>query len=184
MDILAILSGAGGVAWTVVFFVLALAIIVAVHEYGHYRVAVACGVRVLVFSIGFGKTIYRWRPKNQRPGQNTEFVIGALPLGGYIQMLDSREADVPADQLPFAFDQQSLRARASIVAAGPLANLLLAVVLFSAPICSSTRRWLVSACATVTAVRSADTVVVEARLPPLPYLLLRRRRAVVLRLRR
>ena len=117
---------------TLLAFLFALTVLIAVHEYGHYRMAVACGVSVLVFSIGFGKTIYRWRPKQQRPGQNTEFVIGALPLGGYIQMLDSREADVPADQLPFAFDQQSLRARASIVAAGPMANLLLAVVLFSA----------------------------------------------------
>jgi regulator of sigma E protease len=86
----------------------------------------------LVFSIGFGKALYRWRSKHPRAGQNTEFVISALPLGGYVQMLDSREAAVPTDQLPFAFDQRSLKVRAAIVAAGPLANLLLAVVLFSA----------------------------------------------------
>ncbi len=94
--------------------------------------AVACKVPVLVFSIGFGKAIYRWRAKHPRAGQNTEFVISALPLGGYVQMLDSRESSVPADQLALAYDQRSLKVRAAIVAAGPLANLLLAVVLFSA----------------------------------------------------
>ena len=94
--------------------------------------AVACKVPVLVFSIGFGKSLYRWRAKHPREGQNTEFVISALPLGGYVQMLDSRESSVSIDQLPLAFDQRSLKVRAAIVAAGPLANLLLAVVLFSA----------------------------------------------------
>jgi membrane-associated protease RseP (regulator of RpoE activity) len=117
---------------TLLAFLFALTLLIAVHEYGHYRMAVAFGVPVLVFSIGFGKTIYRWRPFKQRPGQNTEFVIGALPLGGYVQMLDGREGQVPLDQMPLAFDRQRLWARASIVAAGPLANLLLAMMLFSA----------------------------------------------------
>jgi len=117
---------------TLLSFLFALTLLIAVHEYGHYRMAVACKVPVLVFSIGFGKALYRWRSKHPRAGQNTEFVISALPLGGYVQMLDSREAAVPTDQLPFAFDQRSLKVRAAIVAAGPLANLLLAVVLFSA----------------------------------------------------
>jgi regulator of sigma E protease len=116
---------------TLIAFLFALTLLIAVHEYGHYRMAVACKVPVLVFSIGFGKVLYRWRPARPRPGQNTEFVIGALPLGGYIQMLDSREGDVPPEMLPLAFDQQSLKVRAAIVAAGPLANLLLAVVLFT-----------------------------------------------------
>ena len=116
---------------TLIAFLFALTLLIAVHEYGHYRMAVACKVPVLVFSIGFGKVIYRWRPARPRPGQNTEFVIGALPLGGYIQMLDSREGDVPPEMLPLAFDQQSLKVRAAIVAAGPLANLLLAVLLFT-----------------------------------------------------
>ena len=116
---------------TLLAFLFALTLLIAVHEYGHYRMAVACKVPVTVFSIGFGKVVYRWRPVHQRAGQNTEFVIGALPLGGYIQMLDSREGDVPQDLLPLAFDQQSLKVRAAIVAAGPLANLLLAVVLFT-----------------------------------------------------
>lgn len=116
---------------TLLAFLFALTLLIAVHEYGHYRMAVACKVPVTVFSIGFGKVVYRWRPVHQRAGQNTEFVIGALPLGGYIQMIDSREGDVPQDLLPLAFDQQSLKVRAAIVAAGPLANLLLAVVLFT-----------------------------------------------------
>jgi len=117
---------------TLLAFLFALTLLIAVHEYGHYRMAVACKVPVLVFSIGFGKALYRWRSKHPRAGQNTEFVISALPLGGYVQMLDSREANVPSDQLSLAFDQRSLKVRAAIVAAGPLANLLLAVVLFSA----------------------------------------------------
>ena len=116
---------------TLLAFLFALTVLIAVHEYGHYRVAVAFGVPVLVFSIGFGKAIYTWRPRKQHPGQNTEFRICALPLGGFVQMLDSREGNVPSEQLPLAFDHQSLKARASIVAAGPLANLLLAVVLFT-----------------------------------------------------
>jgi regulator of sigma E protease len=116
---------------TLLAFLFALTVLIAVHEYGHYRVAVSFGVPVLVFSIGFGKTIYKWRPRKQHPGQNTEFRICALPLGGFVQMLDSREGSVPPEQLPLAFDHQSLKARASIVAAGPLANLLLAIVLFT-----------------------------------------------------
>ena len=116
---------------TLFAFLFALTLLIAVHEYGHYRMAVAFKVPVLVFSIGFGKTVYRWRPKNPRQGQNTEFVIGMLPLGGFIQMLDSREAPLEPSQLPLAFDQRSVKVRAAIVAAGPLANLLLAGVLFS-----------------------------------------------------
>ena len=85
---------------TVVAFIVALGLLIAVHEYGHYRVAVACGVKVLRFSVGFGKTLYRWQPKRQHPGQNTEFVIGAFPLGGYVKMLDEREGPVRARGAP------------------------------------------------------------------------------------
>ena len=112
---------------TVVAFVVALALLIAVHEYGHYRVAVACGVKVLKFSIGFGKTIFSWK----RKGSDTEFVIGMLPLGGFVKMLDEREAPVPADQKHLAFNTQPLRKRVAIVAAGPIANLVLAVFLYS-----------------------------------------------------
>ena len=112
---------------TVIAFVVALGILIAVHEYGHYRVAVACGVKVLRFSVGFGKTLVRWQPK----GSPTEFVIGLLPIGGYVKMLDEREAPVLAGERHMAFNNQPLAKRAAIVAAGPLVNLLLAVMLYS-----------------------------------------------------
>ena len=116
---------------TVVAFVIALGLLVAVHEWGHYRVAVACGVKVLRFSVGFGKVLYRWKPRRQRPDQDTEFVIAAFPLGGYVKMLDEREAPVAAHERHLAFNTQPLRSRALIVAAGPAANLLLAVLLYA-----------------------------------------------------
>jgi len=112
---------------TLVAFVVALGILIAIHEYGHYRVAVACGVKVLKFSVGFGKPIYTWRLKN-RP---TEFSIGMLPLGGYVKMLDEREGPVDPAERHLAFNNRPLGARAAIVAAGPAANLLLAIVLYA-----------------------------------------------------
>ena len=112
---------------TIVAFIVALGILIAVHEYGHYRVAVACGVKVLRFSVGFGQPLLRWQPK----GSPTEFVLGAFPLGGYVRMLDEREAPVAAEERHLAFNTQPLRSRAAIVAAGPLANLLLAVLLYA-----------------------------------------------------
>ncbi len=116
---------------TIVAFVVALGILIAVHEYGHYRVAVACGVKVLRFSVGFGKALVRWQPKNQKNGQETEFVIGLFPLGGYVKMLDEREGPVDSRERHLAFNNQSLRKRAAIVAAGPVANLLLAIFLYA-----------------------------------------------------
>ena len=112
---------------TIVAFVVALAVLIAVHEYGHYRVAVACGVKVLRFSVGFGNTLWRWQPK----GSPTEFVVAMFPLGGYVRMLDEREAPVAPEQRHLAFNNQPLAKRAAIVAAGPLINLLLAVVLYT-----------------------------------------------------
>src|SRR5690349_9906145 len=116
---------------TVIAFIVALAVLIAVHEWGHYRVAVACGVKVLRFSIGFGHTLFRWKPRRQHPGQDTEFVIGAFPLGGYVRMLDEREAPVDPQERHRAFNTQPLRSRVAIVAAGPLANLLLAILLYA-----------------------------------------------------
>jgi regulator of sigma E protease len=116
---------------TVLAFIVALGVLIAVHEYGHYRVAVACGVKVLRFSVGFGPTVWRWQPAKQRGGQTTEFVIGAFPLGGYVKMLDEREGPVSPQERHLAFNQQPLSARAAIVAAGPVANLLLAVLLYA-----------------------------------------------------
>ncbi len=113
---------------TIVAFLVALGVLIAVHEYGHYRVAVACGVKVLRFSVGFGKPLLRWQPK----GSPTEFVVGAFPLGGYVRMLDEREAPVPPQERHLAFNTQPLRSRALIVAAGPVANLVLAMLLYAA----------------------------------------------------
>lgn len=112
---------------TIPAFFLALGLLIAIHEYGHYRVAVACGVKVLRFSIGFGKPLFTWR----RAGSSTEFVLAALPLGGYVRMLDEREGPVDAAERHLAFNTQPLRARAAIVLAGPVANLLLAVCLYA-----------------------------------------------------
>jgi regulator of sigma E protease len=116
---------------TIVAFIVAIGVLIAVHEYGHYRVAVACGVKVLRFSIGFGRTLFRYKPKKQKPNQDTEFIIGAFPLGGYVKMLDEREAPVKPEERHLAFNTQPLRKRALIVAAGPVANLVLAVVLYA-----------------------------------------------------
>ncbi len=112
---------------TVIAFLVALGILIAVHEYGHYRVAVSCGIKVLKYSIGFGKPIYTWRLK----GKPTEFSIGMLPLGGYVKMLDEREGPVDPAERHLAFNTQPLKSRAAVVAAGPIANLLLAILLYS-----------------------------------------------------
>ncbi|HEU4460207.1 MAG TPA: RIP metalloprotease RseP [Methylibium sp.] len=111
---------------TVLAFIVTLAILIVVHEYGHYRVAVACKVKVLRFSIGFGRAIWR------RQRGETEFVVAALPLGGYVKMLDEREGEVSAADQGRAFNQRPLWQRSAIVAAGPAANLLLAIVLYAA----------------------------------------------------
>ena len=116
---------------TLLAFVVALGLLIAIHEWGHYRMAVARGVKVLRFSVGFGKTLLRFKPKKQRPGQDTEFVIGAIPFGGYVKMLDEREGEVPEADRAMAFNTQPLLSRALIVAAGPVANLVLAVLLYA-----------------------------------------------------
>lgn len=113
---------------TVLAFLLTLGILVVIHEYGHYRVAVACGVKVLRFSVGFGRVLLR----RQSSPDATEFVLCMLPLGGYVRMLDEREAPVTAGQLDQAFNRKKLWQRAAIVLAGPMANLGLAVLLFAA----------------------------------------------------
>jgi regulator of sigma E protease len=112
----------------VLAFLLTLGVLIVVHEYGHYRVARACGVKVLRFSIGFGRVLWR----RQATPDSTEFVVSMLPLGGYVRMLDEREGPVPAEQLHAAFNRKRLWQRTAIVAAGPIANLLLAVLLYAA----------------------------------------------------
>lgn len=114
-------------------FLVAIGILVTVHEFGHFWVARKLGVKVLRFSIGFGKPL--WKRVSQDADQ-VEYVIAALPLGGYVKMLDERECDencqIPAADLPRAFNRQALWKRAAIVAAGPLANFLLAIAVYAA----------------------------------------------------
>ncbi|MDX1733395.1 MAG: RIP metalloprotease RseP, partial [Halioglobus sp.] len=102
-----------------------LAVLVAVHEYGHFWVARRCGVHVLRFSIGFGKPLFTWRDRH-----DTEFSVAAIPLGGYVKMLGEQGGDVPESKLDMAFDRKPVLSRIAIVSAGPLANLALAVVAF------------------------------------------------------
>ncbi|MBV2208021.1 MAG: RIP metalloprotease RseP [Thermomonas sp.] len=106
------------------WLVVALGVLVTFHEFGHFWVARRCGVKVLRFSVGFGKALWKRRAKD-----GTEYVIAAIPLGGYVKMLDEREGDVPEHQLHMAFNRKPVLQRIAIVAAGPLANLLLAFML-------------------------------------------------------
>lgn len=110
---------------TLLAFLATLAILIVFHELGHFTVARLAGVKVLRFSVGFGKVITQ---RVDRHG--TEWALAAIPLGGYVKMLDEREAPVDAASLGQAFNRKSLGARAAIVAAGPIANFLLAIVLF------------------------------------------------------
>ncbi len=107
-------------------FLLALGVLVLVHELGHYLAARVCGVKVLRFAIGFGRIVWSRR----MGGDQTEWAIGLFPLGGYVKMVDEREGEVPAEDLPHAFNRQPVGRRAFIVAAGPAANLLLAILLY------------------------------------------------------
>jgi regulator of sigma E protease len=113
---------------TLLAFAFTLGVLITIHEYGHYRVAVACGVKVLRFSVGFGRVLWR----RQATPDSTEFVLCLLPLGGYVKMLDEREGPVDPRDLDHSFNRKKLWQRTAIVAAGPVANLLLAVLLYAA----------------------------------------------------
>ncbi|WP_180182946.1 RIP metalloprotease RseP [Acinetobacter sp. YH01020] len=106
--------------------ILLLGPLIAIHEFGHYFVARKLGVKVLVYSIGFGPTLLKWTSKKS----GIQYQLSTLPLGGYVKMLDEREGDVAAEDLPKAFNRQHPWKRIAIVAAGPLINLAFAVVLF------------------------------------------------------
>ncbi len=110
----------GSVWWMIV----SLGVLVTFHEFGHYWVARRCGVKVLRFSVGFGRPLWSRRGRN-----GTEFAIAAIPLGGYVKMLDEREVEVPAGERAVAFNNKSVWQRIAIVAAGPAANLLLCIAL-------------------------------------------------------
>lgn len=111
---------------TLLIFVVTISVLVVVHEMGHYLVARLCGVKVLRFSVGFGKVLYGKRFM----GGETEWVVSAIPLGGYIKMLDEREGEVATHELHLAFNRKPVLQRMAIVVAGPAANLLLAILLF------------------------------------------------------
>lgn len=109
----------------VLWFVVAVMVLVPIHEFGHFYVARRCGVKVLRYSIGFGKVLLRWHDR-----QGTEFALSAIPLGGYVKMLDEREGDVPEAELHRAFNRKTVWQRIAIVIAGPIANFLLAILFF------------------------------------------------------
>lgn len=145
-----------GVVHTVLALIVTLGILVTVHEYGHFWVARRCGVKVLKFSVGFGKPLYRWFDKT-----GTEYSIAWIPLGGYVSMLDEREGLVSEDERPFAFNQQSVWKRIAIVAAGPVANFLLAILTYWILFVSGT-----SALAPVVGAVQSDSLAFEAGIEP------------------
>lgn len=107
--------------------IIALGVLVTIHEFGHFWVARRCGVEVIRFSIGFGKPLVRWHDR-----LGTEYVIAMIPLGGYVKMLDERETDqqIPPEKLPYAFNRKSVGRRMAIVVAGPVSNFILAILIF------------------------------------------------------
>lgn len=110
---------------TIVWFLVALGVLVTFHEFGHFYVARRCGVKVLRFSVGFGKPLCTWTDKS-----GTQYTLAGIPLGGFVKMLDEREGDVAPELLDQAFNRKNVWQRIAIVAAGPVANFILAVVLF------------------------------------------------------
>jgi regulator of sigma E protease len=112
---------------TVVSFIVALGVLIVVHEYGHYLAARLCNVRVLRFSVGFGRSLATWRLGRD----GTEWTIAAIPFGGYVKMLDEREAPVDAKELDRAFNRQSVWRRFVIVSAGPVFNFLFAIAVYA-----------------------------------------------------
>ena len=111
--------------WSLGSFLITISVLVAIHEYGHFWAARKCGVKVLRFSIGFGRVIWHRIDK-----QGTEFALSLIPLGGYVKMLDGRAEEVPVELKSQAFDQKTVRQRAFIIAAGPLANFLFAIAAY------------------------------------------------------
>ena len=109
---------------TILAFIVAILILVSLHEFGHYAVARFFGVKVVRFSVGFGKPFYI------KKRGDTEWCLAPIPLGGYVKMVDTREGDVAEADLPYAFDKQHPAKRIAIVAAGPITNLVLAVLLY------------------------------------------------------
>lgn len=116
----------GNVAFSALAFIVALGFLVAIHEFGHFWVARRVGIKVLRFSVGFGKPLY----SRKLGADATEFVVAAIPLGGYVKMLDEREAPVSAGERHRAFNAQPLWARSAVVVAGPVANFIVAILAY------------------------------------------------------
>src|SRR4051812_45681895 len=112
---------------TAVAFVIALGVLIVVHEYGHYLVARLCRVKVLRFSVGFGRPIATWRLGPDA----TEWVVAAIPFGGYVKMLDEREGEVRAHEVERAFNRQAVWRRFLIVLAGPVFNFAFAILVYA-----------------------------------------------------
>ncbi|MFY9178161.1 MAG: RIP metalloprotease RseP, partial [Venatoribacter sp.] len=110
---------------TLLYFLLAISVLVVIHEYGHFWVARRCGVYVKRFSVGFGKPLWSFKDK-----YGTEYAIAPIPMGGYVSMLDEREGEVPPERLHQAFNRKSPWQRIAIAAAGPLANFLFAIAAY------------------------------------------------------
>ncbi len=110
---------------SILAFLVAISVLVAVHEFGHFIVARMLGVKVLRYSIGFGRVLLSWRPRGE-----TEYAISALPLGGYVKLLDEREGEVPPEERHRAFNRQAIWRRAAILAAGPAFNFLFALLAY------------------------------------------------------
>lgn len=115
------------ILWSIVAFLVAISVLVAVHEYGHFWVARRLGFKVLQFSIGFGRPLLRWRSDD---ADAVEYRLSAIPLGGYVKMLDEREGEVPAEEAHRAFNRRPVWARIAVLAAGPAANFLFAIAAY------------------------------------------------------
>lgn len=113
------------IIYSILLFLLAILILVTFHEYGHFIVARLCGIKVKRFSVGFGKVLFSWYDKKQ-----TEFALSAIPLGGYVKMVDEREGPVDSDDLPFAFNRKPVMSRIAVIVAGPLFNVIFAIVAY------------------------------------------------------
>src|SRR6185312_7708079 len=111
---------------SILAYIVAVGVLVIAHEFGHFIVARRLGIKVLRFSVGFGKPVWTWH----RKGDETEYVLSALPLGGYVKMADEREGEVATADLPRAFNRKSIPRRAAVVLAGPLFTFLFAILAY------------------------------------------------------
>ncbi len=116
----------GTILTSAIAFIFAISLLIAIHEYGHYLVARLCGIKVLRYSIGFGKPLWSIR----RGADDTEYCLSALPLGGYVKLLDGRETEIAPEDQGRAFDQKSVPQRIAVLFAGPAFNFLFAIVAY------------------------------------------------------